>query len=431
MAGIIIPIAIHLWNVRQGKILEVGTIRFMEPSQKKRAANLRVSEWLLLLLRCLTIMLFAIVMAGPIWNKTADTNEKGWLLIAPNELKEAYQQKPQVIDSLLKNGYQLHAFETGFAGINLSDSAKKMGDDSLISAPANYWMLASELEATAPLGLDLAIVSSNQLLHFRGNKPSLARSLKWFVFYDTSIVQSPIKTKEQQSKLVDTNTFRIGLYTDQYQHDASYVAAAIQAIKDFSGRKIRVDTYKSVGAIPLEVDLLFWLSDTQIAPKIYGKTLSYQKGKLLQEQGFIYGLQQIAGDPIALYRFNEAEQKNLVTIWENGKGDPILAIDPTHEKNYLLFTHFDPAWNNLVWTNRFAEWMLPFVFSGLPLQSVADTRMIDPVQLQFSKVTTESSQKNISAANTKPITNIFWYLLLLVFVIERILSFTSKYRSHV
>ena len=91
MAGIIIPIAIHMWNVRQGKVVEVGTIRFMDPSQKKPASNLRISEWLLLLLRCLMIMLFAIVMAGPIWRKSAGTDEKGWLLIAPNELKEAYK----------------------------------------------------------------------------------------------------------------------------------------------------------------------------------------------------------------------------------------------------------------------------------------------------------------------------------------------------
>ena len=109
MAGIIVPIAIHLWNVRQGRVLEVGTIRFMEPSQKKRASNLRLSEWLLLLLRCLTIILFAIVMAGPIWKKLTDADEKGWLLIAPNELKDAYHQKSLLIDSLLKNGYRLHA----------------------------------------------------------------------------------------------------------------------------------------------------------------------------------------------------------------------------------------------------------------------------------------------------------------------------------
>ena len=253
---------------------------------------------------------------------------------------------------------------------------------------------------------------------------------KEFELKESQGVQS-ISYKNQHPVLIDTSTLQIALYTDPYQQDANYVAASIQAIKEFSRRKIHFEIFKSISAIPKGTDLLFWLSDSIAAPKISGKTIRYQKGKLNQEQGYVYGLQQITGDPIELYQFNETDQKNLSAVWENGKGNPILAIDPTNKKNYLLFTHFDPAWNNLVWTNRFAEWMLLFVFSGLPMQTVADRRMIDPNQIQFGKVESGRLQKTSSAANTKPIKNIFWYLLLLVFLIERILSFTSKNKSHV
>ncbi|MCX6205667.1 MAG: BatA domain-containing protein [Bacteroidetes bacterium] len=426
MAGIVIPIAIHLWNVRQGKVLEVGTIRFMEQSQKKRASNVRISEWLLLLLRCLTIIVFAIVMAGPVWKKSADAGEKGWLLIAPNELKEAYHQKSSIIDSLLKNGYQLRAFETSFSAINLSDSVTRNSDSSLLATTPNYWTLASKLIATAPLGIDLAIISSNQIRHFKGDKPSINRSVHWMVFMDTVA-----RKNNQAAIVVDTATLRIALFADQYLHDASYVSTAIQAIRDFTGRKIRFEVYKSVNAIPQNFDVLFWLSDTPLPTGFSGKIISYQKGMLRQEPGFVYGIQGGVDNKTELYQYLETDQKNLLKTWENGKGDPILAVDPNAEKHYLLFTHFDPSWNNLVWSNRFAEWMLTFVLDGSTMQDVRDNRTIDPGQLDFSKDHKSASKKITNPANEQPIGNIFWFLLMLVFIIERILSFTSKNKANV
>lgn len=482
MAGIIIPIAIHLWNVRQGKILEVGTIRFMEPSQKKRASNLRISEWLLLLLRCFTILLFALLMAGPVWQKTAGRDEKGWLLIPTKDLKEAYLQKSVIIDSLLKNGYQLHAFEEGFSVIRLSDSTTKNNDSSIVANTPNYWALASKLAATAPLGIDLAIISSNQVQYFKGNKPSINRSLQWKVFIDTTATQTIIsnawqasedsigvllaiassksivhetkmiakknnqekdfalKTVKEKQAIsyqnqepinVDTATIRIALFTDQYVHDASYVSAAIQAIREFTKRKIRFEIYKTANAIPPTTNLLFWLSDAPPSISVAGKIISYQKGILHQEIGFVYGIQGALETPIELYQYIESNQKNLSKTWENGKADPILAVDLNAPKHYLLFTHFDPSWNNLVWSNRFAEWMLPFVFEGLSMQAVKDSRAIDPGELDFSKADKSSNIKMAGPANSQPIGNIFWFLLMLVFIIERILSFTSKNKANV
>jgi hypothetical protein len=477
-----VPIAIHLWNVRQGKILEVGTIRFMEPSQKKRASNLRISEWLLLLLRCLTILLFAMLMAGPTWNSSVNKNEKGWLLLPRNEIKKAYQQKSAFIDSLLKKGYQLHAFEAGFPAINLKDSSKLMTDSSLNGVSENYWKLASDLSSTVSSDLEITIISSNKLRHFRGDKPTVNRSLNWMIYQDTAATKTSItnawqiisdsigvllaksssksfeyetkllsmqqhqindfsinnekgrqlvRFKNQEPILVDTNTIRISIFTDQYVQDLNYVKASLNAIREFSRRKVLLEVYKSVDAIPLASDLLFWLSDEQIPTRFSGKTVSYQKGILHHESGFMYGLPYFGEDPIALYQYVETKKKDLLHIWENGNGNPILAIEENDSQHYLLFTHFNPAWNELVWTNRFAEWMLPFVFKGLPVKTVIDERVIDSNQIQFdqSKITSAS---NLAISNqAKPITHIFWILLLLVFVIERILSFTSKSKADV
>jgi hypothetical protein len=357
-----------------------------------------------------------------------------------------------------------------------------MTDSSLNGVSENYWKLASDLSSTVSSDLEITIISSNKLRHFIGNKPTIHRALNWIIFQDTaaaqtsianawqftrdsigvllanasgksfeyetkllSIQQLPIKGftiieeksgqairfESQEPILVDTNTIRISIFTDQYVEDLKYLKASINAIREFSRRKILFEVYKSIDAIPSASDLLFWLSDEQIPTRFSGKTVSYQKGALHHESGFMYGLPYFGEDPIALYQYIDTKKKDLLNIWENGNGNPILAIEENAVQHYLLFTHFNPAWNELVWTNRFAEWMLPFVFKGLPVKTVIDERVIDPNQIQFDQSIITSASNLAISNQAKPITHIFWILLLLVFVIERILSFTSKSKADV
>ena len=113
LAGLAVPIFIHLWNVKTGRTLKVGSIAFLSESARSHARSFKLSEWLLLLLRCLLIILIVLLMTRPYWQQQVNTaNEKGWILIEEGKVNEAYKTYKSSIDSLLKVGYSFHYLNT-------------------------------------------------------------------------------------------------------------------------------------------------------------------------------------------------------------------------------------------------------------------------------------------------------------------------------
>src|SRR5216684_1533812 len=99
MAGIIVPVAIHLWNNKQGKVLAIGSIAFLEKTSRRKARSRKLSEWGLLLLRCLLLILLSLLLAGPFWKSTSSAEgKKGWVL--GGEGVKGYRP---TIDSLIKD----------------------------------------------------------------------------------------------------------------------------------------------------------------------------------------------------------------------------------------------------------------------------------------------------------------------------------------
>ena len=77
-AAIIIPVIIHLWNVKQGKTLKVGSIALFTESAELHASSVKLSQLLLLLLRCLILMVLAMLLAKPFYvRRLIAQKEKG------------------------------------------------------------------------------------------------------------------------------------------------------------------------------------------------------------------------------------------------------------------------------------------------------------------------------------------------------------------
>src|SRR5258708_36934040 len=109
MDGMAIPVLLHLWNDKQGKVLPIGSIAFLEKGSRRQARSRKLSEWWLLLLRCGLLLLLALLLSGPFWRKAAmRTKTKGWILgVGEDGPGQAY--KP-LIDSLSKAGHERHEF---------------------------------------------------------------------------------------------------------------------------------------------------------------------------------------------------------------------------------------------------------------------------------------------------------------------------------
>ena len=91
ISGMIIPILIHLWNVKKGKTLKIGSVNLLDESSRQNARSLRLLDLLLLLLRCLLIIILSIFLSEPLWVSSNSSDQKGgWILIEKENFTETY-----------------------------------------------------------------------------------------------------------------------------------------------------------------------------------------------------------------------------------------------------------------------------------------------------------------------------------------------------
>lgn len=338
-AAIIIPVVIHLWNIRPGKVLKVGSISLIDASSRKSSRSFKLLDIPLFILRCLLLVLLALLLALPVWQKHITlTKAKGWILIPKETFTTTYAKFKPRIDSLTKAGYEFHYFDRSFPKSNLTqillhpkDSIRK---DTAAYAP-DYWNLVRQLDAKAASSLPLYVFTSNQAQYFTGAKPQVALNLHWQTYtpadsvsawiqqaYFTSnknirVVQGngtasgitysyaniqqgnqpnsayvvsfnngqptiSLKDKSNTAIAVDTATLRIAVYTDNYTADAAYLQAALKAVSQFTQRKAVVKQYSNAQAIPAGQTWLFWLSDRPVTNRLLqagNNILVYEKGK--------------------------------------------------------------------------------------------------------------------------------------------------------
>ena len=478
-AAIVVPFAIHWWNNRQRKTLLVGSIRLFTANTKKRVQKRRLSEWWLLLVRCILLIVLAVLLSQPVWNNIAAAKkEKGWILITKSELSFQYHQHQSLIDSLINSGFQFHYFELGFASGSLHDT---LTTGMPLNDSLNYRTLFVQAEQTAPRGIPLYIFTDNRLKRFGGMQSSGSGNVQWFLTEKPGAVQSWIRSayltasdsirietsvgngeginhrtlvvtkalgstneikvdvvngklavanSNGQPVAVDTGTAVITIFTEHYWQDARYCKAAIDAIQQFTDRKLRVIVTGDVKQIPARTQWLFWLSEKPVPAAVEVQNLlQYETGSIEKVTTSLITANKVSGTPHSIiYRRIAADQDKGIAIWKDGFGQPLLSMEKSNERNvYHFYSHFDPAWNDLCWCGDF-----PFLLMNLLYRDAEitfrenDTRMIAAAQVQpYQAKVNELNSQYVSPVSTH-LSGITWWLLLALFVLERILAFKKQ-----
>lgn len=204
-AGIIVPVVIHLWNVKEGKTLQVGSTAFLTESAKSHAKSFKLSDLLLLLLRCLLIIVLAMLIAKPFYQKQVDLHkEKGWVLIEKSQVDEAYKKFKPLIDSLIHAGFAFHYFNAGFKEGKFDTVVKSVRDTGM-DENISYWNLLKQLDQKIPSTLPVYLFTDNSLRRFTGARPDVSLTLHWYVYAssDTST------TWVQNAYQISTDSIRV------------------------------------------------------------------------------------------------------------------------------------------------------------------------------------------------------------------------------
>lgn len=444
LAGLIIPVIIHLWSVKQGKTLKIGSIALLGESTSATSKSLKLTDWLLFILRCLLIILIAVILAQPFFKKIVNQKEtSGWILVLPNQLNQVYKTDQKTIDSLLNLGYELHEFNLDFKKLDLADTAIA----NKVNNKLSYTSLLKALEYKIPSGYTTYVYATDKLNNFSGDMPKISYQLIWksnlakdsTKFWSTNYFGKAYEAKSTTSATTYTEGNKSNLPSlsvviyEQNGNDAKYVKAALKAIADFSKREISVQNFSRANA--KQADVIFWLSEQAINSyqaelKPNAKIFDYQKGKVENLNNTTLQLVDGLNDEnlAKLYKRVEFDDQKGVVVWEDSFGNPLLMKNSTNNFIYFNFySRLNPQFTDLVWNDQFVSALMPIVLGGEKFVDFGfETNELDQRTISNNQPLTAPAIKKVSLAKVgkdEPLNHLFWILALITLLIERILSF--------
>ncbi|MCR5887910.1 BatA domain-containing protein [Hymenobacter sp. J193] len=182
LLGLLVPLAIYLWNRRPGRTVVVGSLRWLEAGANQRLRSLKPEQLLLFLLRGALLALLALAVAGLRWQQPAPP-VRGQVFISPELLaSSALTAVRPTLDSLRRSGYETRALRAGFPVILPTAWARLDSGLTVLPAPPrqpeNAWASMQQAADSFP-GRPIHVFTSASLAQFRGRRPLLPAQVRW------------------------------------------------------------------------------------------------------------------------------------------------------------------------------------------------------------------------------------------------------------
>lgn len=216
LTGLLVPVAIHLWNRRPGREVAVGSLRWLAAGANRRLRNLKLEQLGLLLLRAALLAVLAVAVAGPVWRQPLPAS-RGVVLLSPEVVRlPALATLRPAIDSLRRRGYALRWLAQDFPKVPRKQWRTDITDKDNIAqdstAPKEIlgatWARVQQATATFP-GQPIVVVTSATLRQFQGSRPRLAAAVTWQLVPDTASSQW-LQTANVRGRQADTLQLLIG-----------------------------------------------------------------------------------------------------------------------------------------------------------------------------------------------------------------------------
>ncbi len=223
---------------------------------------------------------------------------------------------------------------------------------------------------------------------------------------------------------------------DPTNADSKFIRAGLNAIASFTKRPIEVSNW--IPNTAAKADVVFWLSEKAISSselslmKPGSTLLTYQNGKTLSLNSTINLSEET--ELVDLKKRIETNEVGRKVLWTDGFGKPLLTAQNVNHINHLYFySRFNPKWNDLVWNEQFVKALMPIVLGHQNAidfgfeDNWADQRQVIVKHLLKSN----ANQQQGVATSSHSMTNILWFLALLLLIIERVLSLSKKQTAYV
>ncbi len=166
-AAVAIPVAIHFWHQKQGKLLPWAATRWLVEKEQQQSRGLRLDNIPLLLLRCAALILLTILLSQPIlnWFRTEKKTQVVHLVQPNTQVANNFRFE---LDEAVKKG------ETVLWATSIPTPMRETNGSVPVSAEVNPLVLQTALLHLPP--------ETTQLHLYAENKPALA---------DVPVIQVP------------------------------------------------------------------------------------------------------------------------------------------------------------------------------------------------------------------------------------------------
>jgi len=183
LLGLLVPLAIHLWNRQPGREVAVGSLRWLAAGANRRLRNLRLEQLGLLLLRAALLAVLVGAVAGPAWRQPLPAG-RGQVLISPALARQGVLAavRPH-LDSLRRRGYAVRWLRPGWPLLSAAawraDSLGESAPDSAAGAAEAFYWPRIQLAADTFAGQPLYVLTSARLAAMQGTHRPLPPGVTW------------------------------------------------------------------------------------------------------------------------------------------------------------------------------------------------------------------------------------------------------------
>jgi len=422
LAGLLVPLLIHLWNRRRGRVVLFGSTQFLEATQRKKVSRISFTQPLLFLLRALMVGACVLLLVEPV--------RVSIMQILPNERR---------------------VLARDFFLLDENNDNTNIGKNT----PDNTWSLFADASTHAQAPDSIAVYFTPELNDFQGLPPSLPTHITWheippkndtyhilrawhesgsklaliigksdeeyttfkrYVFRKKDVIHV-IQSDELPDIIFDKNEeliyFKnkkntivsvekkpklnaIIFYDNSFRKDRNYLVAALKSVSEYTDiqidiKKERIENGGLDFNLNEEPDAVFWLSE---------KTLN---DSIILSSKF----------QLFTYKKNEIYREDVVDLSSFGG-------DGKSKKIYVLTRRLTDAET----TTKLPQKLLEILLTSNDFdQQIArfDQRKIAPSQYNVTRSPNPQKEEILPEEKKKIIGfhNMLWWLLLGLFFVER------------
>ena len=297
LAGLIIPIGIHLLSRKLGKVIKFGSIRHLEETSTRQFKAIRLNEFMLLALRCLFLVLVVLMLA----ELRINFNEKKNRLLFVESGLEDDPRYAGFIDSLRSIDFEVRELRPGI----------ETNSHTVTNRKADYWNILRELKPEE----EVVVLSYSYLDGFKGKRIGLPAGVRWIsaepdsIEYNLDIIalsdDSVIvrRGNSQPNKTSFSNVIRAKNAIDGVNHppdtisialvfdaaseyDKDILLAALKAINSGGSLQVHIDPISNDKYIPGKHTWTIWLAETA-PPELRNNFILLDENKMLDKNLFI------------------------------------------------------------------------------------------------------------------------------------------------